>query len=113
MSLPTDPTPAIRKAEQTFREYIDKAGCAATFTLRGGGTVNIKVADKWLNDEEMSAGLSQNRHRCVFMARDWTAGRHPEKGDHVTITGLRYGVMGMRPLRAINEILAYRVDLTG
>lgn len=106
------------KIETDFDTFIQNNGVDVSVRLRDGVTTfTIKGAMRRTSPENLTDGLQQHGERLSVMRSRWDAGagRTPNKGDQVTISGRRQAIMSWNPVEVptTSDIIGYNLRLSG
>lgn len=105
------------KVEAALSSMVQLNGSTVRFELKEGVYFDITATDINRSPVNLTDGISQDRNLIRVMADDWHtvagADRPPEKGDKITVAGVRYAVDTVRPAQFQNTIVGYVITLRG
>jgi hypothetical protein len=108
---------AVNDAITAWDSSINAIGVNTTFTLHTGETFTIKTVRRKKPDENMTEGLQQKGFEIQFMAKNWVAnapaGRHPEKGDQLSMAGRRHAIESSKLVEAAGVSIGYIARVMG
>ena len=107
--------PIPNKIWDGMRQAIAIFGESAIVKPRGAAQVNVLMAVGERRPDELIDGITQAKKVARVMAPDWdtAVGRAPEKGDVITVSGLRFAVIEVAPMMIGGAIRMYVIGIKG
>ena len=103
---------AVRSA---FDARIQADGVDCGFMLRSGETFTIRGVSRLQSEESRTDGLQIDQRKLSIMSHRWEAaapaGRHPEKGDQVTVLEQRFAIDEADPVLVEQQRIGWRLKL--